>query len=68
MQVIELHLSELSYGQICIVLNAKRIPTPMGGPRWLKSHVWRLLHTRYAREIIEGRSSQVGDAYLPQHA
>jgi len=25
----------------------------MGGPRWLKSHVARLLHTRYAQSIIE---------------
>lgn len=26
----------------------------MGGSRWLKSHVYRLLHARYARAIIEG--------------
>jgi hypothetical protein len=43
-----------TYGQICITLNAKQIPTPLGGPRWLRSHVYRLLHTRYAQEIIEG--------------
>jgi hypothetical protein len=54
MRIIDLHRRGLTYGQICIALNAKRIPTPMGGSRWLKSHVCRLLHTRYAREIIEG--------------
>ena len=55
-QVIELHRKGLTYGQFCIVLNAKQTPTPMGGSRWLKSHVYRLLHTRYTREIIEGYS------------
>lgn len=53
-RIIELHRSGLSYGQICIALNAKQVPTPMGGAQWLKSHVYRLLHTRYARKIIEG--------------
>jgi hypothetical protein len=53
-RIIELHRSGLTYGQICIILNAKQVPTPMGGPRWLKSHVDRLLHTRYVREIMEG--------------
>jgi hypothetical protein len=41
----------LSYTQICDVLNAEKVPTPMGGKRWLKSHVDRLLHTRYVREL-----------------
>jgi hypothetical protein len=53
-RIIEMHRSGLTYGQICIALNAKRIPTPLGGSRWLRSHVYRLLHTRYAQEIIEG--------------
>jgi hypothetical protein len=52
-RIIDLHRSGLSYGQICIILNAKQVPTPMGCPRWLKSHVARLLHTRYAQSIIE---------------
>lgn len=53
-RVIELRRKELTYGQICVVLNAKQIPTPMGGSRWSKSHVYRLLHTRYAKEIMGG--------------
>jgi recombinase len=53
-RIIELRSKGLSYGQICIVLNAKQMPKPMGGSRWLKSNVVRILHTRYAREIIEG--------------
>lgn len=57
-RIIGLHLSGLSYGQICIALNAKQIPTPMGSPQWLKSHVYRLLHTRYAQQIIEGTAAR----------
>ena len=54
-RIIDLHRKGLSYGQICIVLNAKQIPKPMGGgSRWVKSNVARILHTRYAQEIIEG--------------
>jgi hypothetical protein len=53
-RVIQLHRQGLSYAQICAVLNAERIPTPLGGSRWLKSHVDRLLHTRWVREIIDG--------------
>ena len=41
----------LSYTQICDMLNAEKVPTPMGGSRWLKSHVDRLLHTQYVREL-----------------
>ena len=52
-QVIELHLQGLSYAQISAILNAEGIPTPMGRPRWLKSYVDRLLHTRYTREMSE---------------
>ena len=41
----------MSYGQICIALNAKRVPTPAGGSRWQRAHVHRLLHTDYAKQI-----------------
>jgi hypothetical protein len=36
------------------MLNAEQVPTPAGGSRWLKSHVDRLLHTKYTREIRMG--------------
>jgi hypothetical protein len=52
-RIIDLRCAGLSYGQICTVLNAEQIPTPMGGTRWLKSHVDRLLHTRHVQRIIE---------------
>ena len=52
-RVVELHRQGLSLGQICAVLNVEGVPTPTGKTRWLKSSVDRLLHTRYAQEIIE---------------
>jgi hypothetical protein len=52
-RIIELRKRELSYGQICTVLNAEQVPTPLGGSRWLKSHVDRLLHTRWVQDLIE---------------
>jgi len=52
-EVINMHRRGLSYMQICIALNAKGIPTPMGQSRWIKSSVARLLNTRYVEEIIE---------------
>jgi hypothetical protein len=55
--VINMHQRGLTYMQICIALNAKGIPTPMGRPRWIKSSVARLLRTRYVREIIEQTGS-----------
>lgn len=53
LRIIDLRRGGLSYAQICTVLNAEQVPTPMGGSRWLKSHVDRLLHTRWVQEIIE---------------
>lgn len=52
-RILRMRLQGLTYGQICIALNAKRVPTPMGGAPWRKSHVFRLLHTRYVQEIEE---------------
>lgn len=52
LQIIELRQRGLSYEQICAALNAAHVPTPMGGSLWLKSHVDRLLHTRWVQEII----------------
>jgi hypothetical protein len=56
MYIIELRHRGLSYEQIAEVLNDERVPTPMGGSRWLKSHVDRLLHTRWVQAIAEGLS------------
>lgn len=52
-RVIELHRQGLSYRQISAVLNAAGVPTPLGRPMWLKSSVDRLLHTQYAKEILD---------------
>jgi len=41
----------LTLHAICDTLNAEGVPTPSGGPRWWRSHVSRLLHTRGAREV-----------------
>jgi hypothetical protein len=46
-----MRLKPMTYGQICVALNAKRVPTPMGGSRWQRAHVYRLLRTDYAQEI-----------------
>jgi len=34
-------------------LNAEGIPTPTGRPLWRKTHIDRLLHTRYVQNIIQ---------------
>ena len=47
--VIALRRQGMTYGQICIALNARSIPTPMGRPMWSKSYVARLLRTRTSR-------------------
>ena len=52
-RVASLRRQGLTYMQICIALNAGDIPTPMGRPKWGKSHVVRLLSTKYVRNIIE---------------
>lgn len=53
LHVVALRRQGLSYEAISEELNAEGVPTPMGGSRWLKSHVNRLLHTRYVREMGE---------------
>jgi hypothetical protein len=39
--------------QICDLLNAEGIPTPMGRPLWHKAYVFRVLNTQYVRDIME---------------
>jgi hypothetical protein len=52
-RIIQLRHRGLSYEQIANALNDERVSTPMGGSRWLKSHVDRLLHTRWVQAIAE---------------
>ena len=52
--VVALRRRGLSLRAISIMLNAQGIPTPTGRPRWTKSHVDRLLHTRHAQDLLEG--------------
>jgi hypothetical protein len=54
-RVIQLR-QRLSYAQISDVLNAEGIPTPAGRPLWRKEYVDRLLHTKYARDIMESEA------------
>lgn len=56
LQVVRLRRQGLSYREIAVVLNAEGIPTPLGLP-WRKSYVDRLLHTQYARDIMEAHGS-----------
>jgi Recombinase len=51
-RVIHLQAEGLSYEGIAALLNAEGVPTPGGGTRWLKSSVDRLLHTRYAEQLL----------------
>jgi hypothetical protein len=50
--VIELHRRGLSYSKIATQLNDEGRLTPGGRPRWAKSTVDRLLHTRYACNLM----------------
>ncbi|WP_436757936.1 recombinase family protein [Streptosporangium sp. V21-05] len=51
-RVIQLRTQGFSLTEIGEVLNAEGVPTPAGGPRWAKSYVDRLLHTRHAQQEI----------------
>jgi Recombinase len=58
-RVIELRRQGLSYRQISAVLNAAGVPTPLGRSQWLKSSVDRLLHTQYAKEILNQSAGEL---------
>jgi hypothetical protein len=60
-RIIDLRRQGLSYGAISAVLNSEGIPTPAGRPVWRKSSVDRLLHTRYARELWDGRDAALAE-------
>lgn len=52
-KVVRLRLQGLSLAAIGTVLNTDGVPTPSSRPRWTKSHVDRLLHTRHAEEFMD---------------
>lgn len=51
--VVRLRLQGLTYAAISDVLNGKGVPTPTGRPVWQRSYVDRVLHTRYAAELMK---------------
>ena len=56
-RIARLHFQQrLSLRQISQMLNDEGIPTPMGQSLWRKSHVDRVLHTQYVRDIIETKA------------
>lgn len=55
-RIVQLRRQGLSYAAISAVLNAGGVLTPAGRPRWRKEYVDRLLHTRYARDIMESET------------
>lgn len=62
--IIQLRCRGLSYAEISDVLNREQVQTPMGGKRWLKSHVDRLLHTQYVQDLIDQMSQTRGARLL----
>ena len=65
LRIIELRGRGLSYAQVADVLNANHIPTPMGGSHWMKSHVDRLLHTRFVQELINEEALSLASGFHP---
>jgi len=57
-RILELKDQGYSLRRIARSLNEEAVPTPMGLTRWSKSHVDGVLHTRYAREVLEERSAE----------
>ena len=55
-RIIALHQQGLGYRAISDVLNYEGVPTPLGRPRWTKSHVNRLLFTRHVKEKLAASS------------
>ena len=59
-KVLTMRGEGLSYRKISDALNAEGVATPAGRPRWGRSHVSRLVHTRSAREIRLANPRQPG--------
>jgi hypothetical protein len=59
-RVVTLRRDGLSLAQISAAMNTHGVPTPASRPRWTKSCVDRLLHTRHAQEHIAGLNPYQG--------
>jgi hypothetical protein len=54
-RMYELHyVQHVSYQRIALVLNAEGVPLPMGGSRWCKSSVVRVMYSNYGKAIGRG--------------
>uniref|UniRef100_UPI003B211546 hypothetical protein n=1 Tax=Micromonospora carbonacea TaxID=47853 RepID=UPI003B211546 len=60
-QVIAMRQAGDRLVDICAAMNAAKIPTPGGGPRWWPSHVSRLLYTRAAQRILP-KQTEAGES------
>jgi hypothetical protein len=58
--IVDLQRQGLSYRAIGVELTREGIPTPMGNTVWSKSHVSRVLHTMYVRDIQIKASAPAG--------
>ncbi|HUN38607.1 MAG TPA: hypothetical protein VMU95_41990 [Trebonia sp.] len=51
-RMYELHYAQhVSYQRIALVLNAEGVPLPLGGARWCKSSVVRVMYSNYGKAI-----------------
>jgi hypothetical protein len=50
-RIRELDRQGYSLRRIAKQLNDEALPTPLGQAKWTKSHVWRVLGTRYMQEL-----------------
>ena len=51
-RMYELHYAQhVSYQRIALVLNAEGVSLPMGGSRWCKSSVVRVMYSNYGKAI-----------------
>lgn len=51
LRVVELHAQRYSCREIADALNDEGLPTPAQRAPWSKSHVYRVLSTRYIQEL-----------------
>ena len=51
-RVLDLHRAGRSYAEIARILTADGIAKPAGGIGWQRCHVWRLIRTRAALDMM----------------
>ncbi|MFE3280813.1 hypothetical protein [Nocardia sp. NPDC059239] len=51
-RVVSLHVAGHSDSAISTVFNREGVPTPAGGSRWQRCHVWRLRKTAAATRLL----------------